>query len=336
MKLLIPILFFISVQAFGQTAQDYLTKARSKTRANDFQAAIDDYSKAIALDKELDDAYYERALVKRELGLFDEALADFDKALGLDEFFLVANMQKATVYIELKKYELALQELNRIIKVNEKYPKVLELRASVHLKLDNRAAACQDLQRRVELGIPMAVRELERYCNTNIRETFELDWTQKNDWELVDSYVIDTNLVRNPSFIQGTTQVLQVSEYVKKDKSTASRVEDLSILAVDYDDVYPIDKTRITILETYRQACPNLKTSHTTTEDGPYPYTVFHIDCEELQGKKVSASQVWYIIRGKKKIFMTVLTIKNGLLTISERNNWITFFRNGKIVLVEE
>lgn len=121
---------------------------------------------------------------------------------------------------------------------------------------------------------------------------------------------------------------MQVLEYAK--------IEDLGILSITDDNIYSMEETRSYIVNRTREICPDLHRYRSTTEDGPYPFTLFSMDCEQLLEENKPGSQLWYIIRGKKKIFVAILTVKKAVLAVSERNKWLEFFRSGRIVYQEE
>ena len=59
-KILTLIMAFITLTTFAQTAKEYLQNGIEKHNQQDFKGAIKDYTKAIKLDKDYVDAYYNR------------------------------------------------------------------------------------------------------------------------------------------------------------------------------------------------------------------------------------------------------------------------------------
>ena len=69
--LLTIIAVIISATSFGQSADEYLKSGIEKHNSKDFEGAIKDYSKAIKVDKNLRDGYFNR-------GVCELALQDFN------------------------------------------------------------------------------------------------------------------------------------------------------------------------------------------------------------------------------------------------------------------
>ncbi|MCX6306993.1 MAG: tetratricopeptide repeat protein [Bacteroidetes bacterium] len=59
------VIFTITFSGCARSAQQYVAQAKSKYDAQDFKGAIFDYSKAIAKDPGLPEAYYSRGIAKR-------------------------------------------------------------------------------------------------------------------------------------------------------------------------------------------------------------------------------------------------------------------------------
>ena len=60
------------------------TGVRARQHLDNFQAAIDDFNKAIELKPEIAETYYCRGFAKNQLGSSQAAIDDFDKAIELE------------------------------------------------------------------------------------------------------------------------------------------------------------------------------------------------------------------------------------------------------------
>ena len=67
MKSLLFLLLILSLNSYGQTAEEYYYKGISKANLKDYTGAIADYTKAIALNPENPDAYNNRGNSKAKL-----------------------------------------------------------------------------------------------------------------------------------------------------------------------------------------------------------------------------------------------------------------------------
>lgn len=137
----------------AQSARSYFKAGEEFHRSMDYRDAIAQYTKAIELDPEFDEAYINRARAFSQTGDHASAAVDFDRALAFNEKdhelyylsarewylqgnsrvslaklnqaidrkrnFLEAYQLRADVYMELRQYEKALQDYQRSLKINE-------------------------------------------------------------------------------------------------------------------------------------------------------------------------------------------------------------------------
>ena len=88
MKKLLLVLLALPLIGFGQTAEDYYNKAYDYAENEQYQLAIDNYTKCLKLetdDAKKADAYYNRGTVYG-MGLenYTAAIADFTSAIRID------------------------------------------------------------------------------------------------------------------------------------------------------------------------------------------------------------------------------------------------------------
>ena len=83
MKKLLLFLLLVPMVSFGQTATDLNTSGNTKLNLEDYYGAIEDYSKAIELDPDDADAYYNRGVAKKKLKDYYGAINDYSKAIEL-------------------------------------------------------------------------------------------------------------------------------------------------------------------------------------------------------------------------------------------------------------
>jgi tetratricopeptide (TPR) repeat protein len=65
------------------TRETYICRGVAFGRAGNEHSAIDDFTKAIALDPERDIAFYNRGISRQTLGLYDQAIGDFCRVIEL-------------------------------------------------------------------------------------------------------------------------------------------------------------------------------------------------------------------------------------------------------------
>jgi len=64
-------------EGFAPVAEDYFNRATSKMEIQNYQGAIEDFSKAIEIDPEYSEAYNNRGIAKRILNDYTGAMEDF-------------------------------------------------------------------------------------------------------------------------------------------------------------------------------------------------------------------------------------------------------------------
>ena len=80
MKKVLLLLMF-PIFGFGQTASDFLESGNTKGKLKDYYGAIADYTKAIELDPDYANAYYNRGIAKENSG--KPYCSDYKKACDL-------------------------------------------------------------------------------------------------------------------------------------------------------------------------------------------------------------------------------------------------------------
>jgi len=148
----------------------------------DYQEAIADYDKAIALDPKSWQAYSGRGITKAGLGQDDQALIDFDRAIGLDPgiisettvdlgrqpltqkgtpqwsnqtmrvatssayYIAETYLARGKLWFKRERYTEALRDLNEAIEKRSRYAEALVYRGLIKLALGQCTAGLNDLK----------------------------------------------------------------------------------------------------------------------------------------------------------------------------------------------
>ena len=138
------------VNCYSQTSKEFYKRGIIKDSLKDYKGAIDDYTKAIEIDKSNDFAFTYRGIAKFNLKNYEEAIADFkhsieiiiekNKTTNKNENFGIANLK----YYGKAKFELGeyKSSLKIFLKCIEQYPKhhfTYELIAKVYEKINDSA-----------------------------------------------------------------------------------------------------------------------------------------------------------------------------------------------------
>ncbi|MFA5403616.1 MAG: tetratricopeptide repeat protein [Ignavibacteria bacterium] len=141
-----------------------LSKAIVLAGTGKFQESLIDLDKVITLNQNIPDAYLYRALCKLQLGDIPNSIPDFDKTIELSPDNLNAIFYRANAKFELKNFEGAKDDMNKIIASNPNIPNSYAFRGLCDINLGNSKAGCEDLKKSKELGLPEADTLLYQYC----------------------------------------------------------------------------------------------------------------------------------------------------------------------------
>ena len=104
--------------ASGNKADEAIT---SEEKEQEYEKAIEDYTKAIELKPDLAIAYNNRGNAYKGKGEFDVAIQDFNKAIELNPQFTIAYNNRGNAYRDKGEFDVAIQDFNKAIEVNPQY-----------------------------------------------------------------------------------------------------------------------------------------------------------------------------------------------------------------------
>ncbi|XP_024005653.1 protein SGT1 homolog A isoform X2 [Eutrema salsugineum] len=138
-------------------AQELAAKAKEAFVDDDFDVAVDLYSKAIDLDPNCAEFFADRAQANIKLENFTEAVADASKAIELDSSLTKAYLRKGTACMKLEEYrtaKIALEKGASIAPSESKFKKLLD-------ECDLRIAEEKDLVQPVPTALPSPISEVD-------------------------------------------------------------------------------------------------------------------------------------------------------------------------------
>ncbi len=113
----IPATAQVSKTASPTTADQYLEQAKVFSKENRYELAMQDLTKAIELDPEYAEAYFERSKTypfedeADKSAAWDKSLEDCDKAIEIDPRYAAAHYLRGVAYMGKKEYDKAVSEL---------------------------------------------------------------------------------------------------------------------------------------------------------------------------------------------------------------------------------
>ncbi len=129
----------------------------------DYGTSLDLLTKAIRLNPTMDNAYFERALIKKKLGDVEGAIADYSNIISRTEHtFLDAYFNRAVAYKEIGQLTDALNDLNEILTYNSDDPITWKVRGNIHLLAGRYNQAIADFTKAIDLNSELGVAYFNR------------------------------------------------------------------------------------------------------------------------------------------------------------------------------
>ena len=162
-------------------ANEWFEKGLQHTVGNEEDLAIEEYTRAIALNPDYAEAYnnrgiayYNRGLASNDRGQFDQAVKDFRRVIVLKPGGYTACFAQAAIYILQEQYDQALAELNKAIALDPDADVAYVGRGFIYTreKKKNYVKAVEDFSRAIAKGGPGA--------RWPIRTAVRSTWTAKD------------------------------------------------------------------------------------------------------------------------------------------------------------
>ena len=129
----------------------YIERGNIKDAFSDLPGAIADYTTAIALNPQAAPAFYNRGTVLSRSGKHQAAIADYTKAIDINPDYAQAHMNLANELDDLGDTPAALASYNRAINIKSDYALAYLNRGIMHGRVGNRALAIADLSQAAHL-----------------------------------------------------------------------------------------------------------------------------------------------------------------------------------------
>lgn len=162
-KKLLPLFLLVvcGVTACGPNAEELNTSGIEKLKNEDYDGALEDFSKAVEKDPKFAEGYLNRGYVYGNRGELQEALADFDKAIAIDSGYIEAYYNRGFIYGFFEEFDKSIADFNKVIELNPKDAEAYINRALIRSRLGDRSGELADLKEAARLGDPTARNWLE-------------------------------------------------------------------------------------------------------------------------------------------------------------------------------
>lgn len=161
------------MKSAGLSSQDMpaLTPAQfneqglNKEKAGQLQAAVDLYRKAVDMQPDYAEAWFNLGNVYGKMQRFSDAMNCLNNAIRYKGDYVEALSGRGIANASLGKTDQAIKDLTAAIRVNPDYAVAYLNRALVYLNTGKRDLACSDLRKAVQLGYSAAYPILQKECD---------------------------------------------------------------------------------------------------------------------------------------------------------------------------
>jgi len=182
-----------------QAVKKCLSEATQREKAGDFQGALNQLDRALALDPANGSALARRGMVKTELKDTDEALQDFNQAIKLDPDNFSAYLGRGLLHRQLKDTEGSLADLNQAIKLAPNLPQLYLARGRTCAEAGMAKKAIQDFSQALQLDPTAYVAHMDRaYVYMALKQ---------NDRAVSDLQYVQDH-AKDPVFVQRARELL--------------------------------------------------------------------------------------------------------------------------------
>ena len=143
---------FIGIQDSFAEARLAIYEAEKHMKNEEYDDAIDKYTKAIKLKPDSAEAYVGRGIAQIDVKQPYKSIADFDKAISLKSDYTRAYLMRGTVNFTTSLYDKAIEDFTDAIYLEPKYPLPYVMRGMAHSMIGDHASAQEDYIEAQKLG----------------------------------------------------------------------------------------------------------------------------------------------------------------------------------------
>ncbi|MBI4648796.1 MAG: tetratricopeptide repeat protein [Bacteroidia bacterium] len=151
--LIITIILLIPFVCFSQrqTAEKYKNAGNEKVKEGDYQAALENFTKAISIDPTYAAAYNNRGNVKMTLEKYNEAIEDFTKAIELDATDPAFYINRALTKTKMNKPKDAIEDYAMAITLKPNDTIIYQKRGLLRYDIKDYKGAVSDMDKSIAL-----------------------------------------------------------------------------------------------------------------------------------------------------------------------------------------
>jgi tetratricopeptide (TPR) repeat protein len=192
----------ISDQATGMlidVSVIYYYRGSSQHLLGNYDKAIADYTKALAIKPKSDKFYLARGFVHLALREYELAIDDISKAIEIDPQYPLSYLARGSTYYYMNQYDQAIADFNKTIQVDPKNSEAYAKRGFVYSQLGQYDRAIDDYTTAIQIEPSDALTYQNRgvaYAQTSNNDAALADFTKAIDLEpeRIDAYLSRGNI----------------------------------------------------------------------------------------------------------------------------------------------
>lgn len=153
--------FSKSIELDNENAQAYYMRGLSYSYIRDFDAAITDFNQSLDLSPGNADVYYNRGNAYTNKQQYDDAIKDYSESVSISPQIPEAFFNRANIFYNLGQYDSAIEDYTSAITINPQYIKAFFNRALAHKTNKQYANSVEDFEQVKRLD-PDNVRLIEK------------------------------------------------------------------------------------------------------------------------------------------------------------------------------
>lgn len=132
-------------------AENVFNQGLNKAKNEDYTEAVENFSQALQLNAQYDQAYYNRGLARFRLGANQEAIADFTQALRLNPDYAEAYVGRGNAYRKQGDNQGAVMDYTQLLRLFPDDAKAYYNRGVAYSELADKQKAIEDYQKAIKL-----------------------------------------------------------------------------------------------------------------------------------------------------------------------------------------
>ena len=142
----------------------YNNRGVAKAALDRRKEAIEDYDAAIRINPKYETAYKNRGNAKDRLGRREEAIEDYDAAIHINPAYVDAYKSRSLTNLKLRRYEDAAEDCNEAIAIDPRFSDAYHIRGDVKLRLGKFGEAIKDYDAAIRFNSENAKTYNNRGC----------------------------------------------------------------------------------------------------------------------------------------------------------------------------